>query len=259
MWTPKPKGKVIRRPKLFLKQRPGAGTGAAVEHQQQEKSDPHRESRYFGVKHTDITRIYFVDSTNSVRESPIGPFEKKQTDITAYLHAVPSHAYQTTAFNGQTVRFQGKQKELGEIRAACGYPPCRLPLSACTNSRSSRRDHPAAGAHQNENVRPTTAPTGEMRRLSTAANVAASGQTPPRSTSTIRSDTAGSKRTSCSRPAAGSVQSASRTGTRDSAGLVESVPCSTRGSVMGSVQCSSPLMTGTSCCTFGSRLQSVPE
>jgi hypothetical protein len=201
MWSPKPKGKVIRRPKPCLKERRKTTAMA-----RKDKGDPHRDVRYFGIKHSDITQILFLDSTNSFREYPTGPFEKKQSDIRAYLErTVPSHATEPVSSTGQQTSAQVKRNERWDTR---GCFPMRLP-SACnshvgTTKMSKRDPASAAGTQENENIRPTTAATGEMRRLS-AANTPA--------LSTNRSGTVGTKRGSTSKP--GAVDT-SRPGTRDS-------------------------------------------
>ncbi|BBN01762.1 hypothetical protein MPTK1_2g10070 [Marchantia polymorpha subsp. ruderalis] len=164
MWCPTPKPKVIPRPKPTFRHHhhhpprqqqqqqlmkadaapqgnDGEREGRPKEEeqqQQQQQPDPHRDARHYGMKRTDITRRFCVEDRG--RHVPCDQSHGlRKTDITRYLErVVPSHAFQPSPSPPQTPRSDGDR---------CA----RRPRSRC------------------DALRPDTAPTGEMKRLSASS------------------------------------------------------------------------------------------
>ncbi|KAL3696921.1 hypothetical protein R1sor_010997 [Riccia sorocarpa] len=189
MWCPMPKPKVIPRPKPvftheYLRRRKTNSKfnnkGDADEQQEkenllkQQQYDPHRHKRHFGVRHTDVTRIFLVDyhkCPSQVQSDQ--PHGLKKTDITCYLEkVVPSHAVPQPNTNTNVQQFQSTPRNNSSNIA----PPHQQKKDSTSDARRIHQNQaPSRGEtrerrikHQGsrENPRPETALTGEMRRLS---------------------------------------------------------------------------------------------
>ncbi|KAL2643455.1 hypothetical protein R1flu_011042 [Riccia fluitans] len=187
MWCPTPKPKVTARPKPvftyeYHRRRKSAESEFRdddVQHDENEKKqqrqhDPRRHKRHFGVRHTDVSRMFLVDYHKCPGQVQCAqPHGLKKTDITRYLEkVVPSHAtvQPNTNSNNNVQQSQSTPRNTNNTNNVQAHHQKKETLSEPRRTQPSRppsrcdtRERRIKRQSSRENSRRETAPTASAR------------------------------------------------------------------------------------------------